>query len=152
MAARLARSTALLLAGLAASTLVDARERTLRVDRNELVNTGGWTLIATTAPGAAPVAAAVPFRLVFERKTVAVEDGCSALRGDYTLTGKRMAFALAATVGQDCTGDAAKAAAAFLDALDRDFEAELVEPLPYRLRLTADDGTVLEFQSQPMRF
>jgi len=143
---------ALLLAGLAASALVDARERTVRVDRNELVNTGGWTLTTTTAPGAAPVAAAVPFRLVFERKTVTIEDGCPTLRGDYTQSGKRMGFTLTATVGQDCTGDAARATEDFLATMNRSFEAELVEPPPYRLRLTAEDGTVLEFQSQPMRF
>lgn len=141
-----------LFAGLAASALVDARERTLRVDPNELVNTGGWTLTATTAPGAAPVAAAVPFRLVFDRRTVAVEEGCPTLRGDYALAGKRMTFTLAATVGQNCTGDAAQASAAFLAAINRTFGAELVEPFPYRLRLTGEDGTVLEFQAQPMRF
>lgn len=141
-----------LLAGLAASALVDARERTLRVDRDELVNTGGWTLTTTTAPGTAPVAAAVPFRLVFERKAVAVEDGCPTLRGDYALAGKRMTFTLAAGVGQDCTGDAARVAAEFLATMNRTFEAELIEPPPYRLRLTGEDGTVLEFQSQPMRF
>lgn len=145
-------ATLALLAGLAASALVDARERTLRVDRDELVNTGGWTLVATTAPGATPVAAAVPFRLVFERKTVTVEGGCPTLRGDYALTGKRMTFTLAAGVGQDCAGDAARAGAAFLATIDRRFDAELIEPFPYRLRLTAEDGTVLEFQSQPMRF
>lgn len=141
-----------LLAGLAAAAYVDARERTLRVDPNELVNTGGWTLAATTAPGAAPMAAAVPFRLVFDRRTVAVEDGCPTLRGDYALAGKRMTFTLAPTVGQDCTGEAAQAGAAFLAAINRAFQAELLEPFPYRLRLTADDGTVLEFQAQPMRF
>lgn len=141
-----------LFAGLATSALVDARERTLRVDPDELVNTGGWTLTTTTAPGAAPATVAVPFRLVFERKAVAVEDGCPTLRGDYALAGKRMTFTLAATVGQDCAGDAAKATADFLATINRRFEAALIEPFPYRLRLTAEDGTVLEFQSQPMRF
>lgn len=145
-------ATLVLFAGLAASALVDARERTLRVDRDELVNTGGWTLTTTTAPGAAPVAATVPFRLVFDRKTTVVEDGCPTLRGDYTQTGKRMGFTLVAAVGQDCSGDAAQGAADFLATINRSFEAELIEPFPYRLRLTAEDGTVLEFQSQPMRF
>lgn len=151
MTLRLACSAVLLLATVLA-TPADARERTLHVDRDELINTGGWTLTATTAPGGAPVAATVPFRLVFDRKTVAVKGGCPTLQGDYTLVGKRMGFALAATVGEDCTGDAAQASAAFLATLNHTFEGALVEPLPYRLRLTADDGTVLEFQSQPMGF
>lgn len=151
MTLRLASSATLLLAALLAAP-ADARERTLHVDRDELINTGGWTLTTTTAPGGTPVAAAVPFRLVFDRKTVAVKGSCPTLQGDYTLVGKRMGFTLAATVGEDCTGDAAQASGAFLTTINRTFEGALVEPLPYRLRLTADDGTVLEFQSQPMGF
>ncbi len=151
MTLRFACSAALLLTVVLAAP-ADARERTLHVDRDELVNTGGWTLTTTTAPGGAPVAATVPFRLVFDRRTVAVKGGCPSLQGHYTLVGKRMGFTLAATVGEDCTGDAAQASAAFLTTLDRTFEGALVEPLPYRLRLTANDGTVLEFQSQPMGF
>lgn len=142
--------TALLFAALAGHA--DARERTLHVDRDELVNTGGWTLTTTTAPGGAPVEAAVPFRLVFDRKTVTTKGGCPTLQGDYTLVGKRMGFTLSAAIGEDCTGDAAQASGAFLTAMNHTFEGALVEPLPYRLRLTADDGTVLEFQSQPMGF
>ena len=142
--------TALLLAALAGHA--HARERTLHVDRDELVNTGGWMLTAITAPGETPVAAAVPFRLVFDRKTVATKGGCRTLQGDYTLVGKRMGFTLSAAVGEDCTGDAAQASGAFLTAINHTFEGALVEPLPYRLRLTAEDGTVLEFQSQPMGF
>lgn len=149
---RIALSFALLFATFAASAPADARERTLRVDRNELINTGGWTLTTTTAPGAAPVAAEVPFRLTFELDSVAVEDGCPTLRGDYAVTGKRMTFTVEAAAGQACTGDAAQAGAAFLATLNHRFEAELVEPYPYRLRLTGEDGTVLEFQAQPMRF
>ncbi|MGN6152922.1 MAG: META domain-containing protein [Lysobacteraceae bacterium] len=150
MILRSACSTLLLLAALAGTA--EARERTLPVDRDELVNTGGWTLTTTTAPGGAPVAAPVPFRLVFDRRTVAVKGGCPALQGDYTFAGPRMGFALAATIGADCTGDAAQASAAFLATLNRTSAGALVEPLPYRLRLIADDGTVLEFQSQPMGF
>jgi heat shock protein HslJ len=151
MTLRFASSATLLLAALLLPP-VHARERTLHVDRDELVNTGGWTLTTTTAPGGAPVAAATPFRLVFDRRTVTVKGGCPKLQGDYTLVGKRMGFTLAAAVGEDCTADAAQASAAFLTTIDRTFEGALVEPLPYRLRLTADDGTVLEFQSQPMGF
>lgn len=151
MTLRFACPIALLLAA-ALAVPAHARERTLHVDRDELVNTGGWTLTTTTAPGGAPVAAATPFRLVFDRKTVAVKGGCPALQGDYTLVGKRMGFTLVAAPGQDCAADAAQAGGAFLATINRTFEGALVEPLPYRLRLTADDGTVLEFQSQPMGF
>lgn len=156
MTLRFACSNVLPLATLLLAALLvapaDARERTLHVDRDELINTGGWTLTTTTAPGVAPIAAVAPFRLVFDRKTVTVKGGCPTLQGDYTLVGKRMGFTLAATVGEDCTGDAAQASGAFLTSINRMFEGALVEPLPYRLRLTADDGTVLEFQSQPMGF
>jgi hypothetical protein len=151
MTLRFACSIALLLATVLAAP-AGARERTRLVDRDELVNTGGWTLTTTTAPGGAPIAATVPLRLVFDRKTVAVKGGCPALLGDYTLVGKRMGFTLTAAVGEDCTGDAAQASGAFLATINRTFEGALVEPLPYRLRLTADDGTMLEFQSQPMGF
>ena len=58
------------------------KARSLRVDRNELVNTGGWTLAsATGAQAEALRAPEVAFKVSFTGKDVHANGGCNDLRG-----------------------------------------------------------------------
>lgn len=128
--------------------------RSVRVDRDELINTGGWTLAsATGAESAAAVRAeGIAFAMTFDRGEVVANGGCNTIRGGYTLSGKRMSFEVAITTRMACTDDKNLADRSFVELLNREFKAELLEPQPYRLRLTDDTGQVLEFQAKPLQF
>lgn len=128
--------------------------RSVRVDRDELINTGGWTLAsATGAESAAAVRAeGIAFAMTFDRGEVVANGGCNTIRGGYTLSGKRMSFEVAITTRMACTDDKNLADRSFVELLNREFKAELLEPQPYRLRLTDDSGQVLEFQAKPLQF
>jgi heat shock protein HslJ len=128
------------------------KARSLRVDRNELVNTGGWTLASATGTQAAALRAPdVAFKVSFTGKDVHANGGCNDLRGTYTVSGKRMAFEIAIVTRMSCSDDRNRADQAFNALMNRSFKAELLEPLPYRLRLTSDDGQVLVFEQLPMK-
>lgn len=145
---------ALLSASIAVAAPADAgdKARSLRVDRNELVNTGGWKLAsATGAQADALLAPGVAFEVSFTGKDVRANGGCNDLRGTYTVSGKRMTFQIAITTRMSCEDEKNRADQAFSELMNRSFKAELLEPLPYRLRLTSDDGQVLEFEQLPIR-
>ncbi len=128
------------------------KARSLRVDRNELVNTGGWKLASASGAQAETLRApGVAFELSFTGKDVRANGGCNDLRGSYTVSGKRMAFEIAIATRMSCTDEKNRADQAFSELMNRSFKAELLEPLPYRLRLTSDDGQVLEFEQLPMK-
>ncbi|MFZ5636327.1 MAG: META domain-containing protein [Pseudomonadota bacterium] len=129
-------------------------ERSRRVDRDELINTGGWALVsATGGEGANAVRAqGIAFEMSFDRGEVVANGGCNTIRGGYTVAGKRMSFEVAITTRMACTDDKNLADRSFVELLNREFKAELLEPMPYRLRLTGDEGQVLEFQAKPLRF
>lgn len=155
MPCRTALSLPLLLLAVACTGTAGAGEgRSLRVDRDELVNTGGWTLTsASGGEGATALRApGIEFTMTFTRGEVSASGGCNQLRGTYTASGKRMQFDIAIATRMSCTDDRNLADRSFVELLNREFKAELLEPMPYRLRLTADTGEVLEFQSQPLRF
>lgn len=126
--------------------------RSLRVDRNELVNTGGWRLASATGAQADTLRApGVAFEVSFTGKEVRANGGCNDLRGTYTVSGKRMAFQIAIATRMSCADEKNRADQAFSERMNRSFKAELLEPLPYRLRLTSDDGQVMEFEQLPMK-
>lgn len=155
MSSRTLLSLPLLLLAVACTGTAGAGEgRSLRVDRDELVNTGGWTLTSASGGEAAtPLRApGIEFTMTFTRGEVSASGGCNQLRGTYTASGRRMQFDIAITTRMSCTDDRNLADRSFVELLNREFKAELLEPMPYRLRLTADTGEVLEFQSQPLRF
>ena len=82
---------------------------------------------------------------------VRANGGCNDLRGTYTVSGKRMAFEIAIATRMSCSDEKNRADQAFGELMNRSFKAELLEPLPYRLRLTSDDGQVLVFEQLPMK-
>jgi heat shock protein HslJ len=87
----------------------------------------------------------------FTGKDVHANGGCNDLRGTYTVSGKRMTFEIAIVTRMSCSDDRNRADQAFSEWMNRSFKAELLEPLPYRLRLTSDDGQVLVFEQLPMK-
>jgi len=131
----------------------DHHERVTRVDRNELVNTGGWELSAAAgAEGAAAVRApGIAFVAHFTREDVTIEGECNQLRGTYTATGKRMRFDIAIATRRSCTDDKNLADRMLVELLNREFKAEFVTSTPIRLRLSGDTGESLEFQARPMQ-
>lgn len=128
-------------------------ERSLRVDRDELINTGGWRLAsASGGDGAAAVhAPGIAFDISFDREGISANGGCNTIRGTYTVSGKRMSFDVAITTRMSCTDDKNLADRSFVELMNQSFQAELLEPMPYRLRLTGDSGQVLVFQAKPMQ-
>lgn len=128
-------------------------ERSLRVDRDELINTGGWRLAsASGGDGAAAVRApGIAFDISFDREGISANGGCNTIRGTYTVSGKRMRFDVAITTRMSCSDDRNLADRSFVELMNQSFQAELLEPMPYRLRLTGDGGQVLVFEAKPMQ-
>ncbi|MFD0724448.1 META domain-containing protein [Lysobacter brunescens] len=152
IAALLSASIAIAAPAPGASADAGDKTRSLRVDRNELVNTGGWKLAsATGAQADALRAPGVAFEVSFTGKDVRANGGCNDLRGTYEVSGKRMTFQIAIATRMSCEDEKNRADQAFSELMNRSFKAELLEPLPYRLRLTSDDGQVLEFEQLPMK-
>lgn len=141
-------------AGDAAATAASTDgERSVRLDRDELINTGGWTLAsASGGDGATAVRApGIAFDMTFDRDGITANGGCNTLRGTYTMSGKRMSFDVAITTRMSCTDDKNLADRSFVELMNQSFQAELLGPMPYRLRLTGDGGQVLVFQAKPMQ-
>jgi heat shock protein HslJ len=131
------------------------RERTARFDRDELVNTGGWTLQSASAAGAEIAEVRAPdiaFEMTFSGDEVSASGGCNQLRGSFTATGKRLEMTLAIATRMSCTDDKNLADRRFSELMSGSFKAELLQPQPYRLRLTSDTGEVFVFQAKPIRF
>jgi heat shock protein HslJ len=129
------------------------RERTARFDRDELVNTGGWTLQSANAAGAEIAEVRAPgiaFEMTFSGNEVSASGGCNQLRGSYTATGKRLEMTLAIATRMSCTDDKNLADRRFSEIMSGSFKAELLQPQPYRLRLTSDSGDVFVFQAKPI--
>jgi len=131
------------------------RERTARFDRDELVNTGGWTLQSANAAGAEiaeVLAPGIEFEMTFSGNEVSASGGCNQLRGSYTAIGKRLEMTLAIATRMSCTDDKNLADRRFSEMMSGSFKAELLQPQPYRLRLTSDSGDVFVFQAKPIQF
>jgi heat shock protein HslJ len=130
------------------------RERTARFKRDELTNTGGWTLqSANTADGAGIAEVRAPgvnFEMTFTRDDVSASGGCNQLRGEYTATEKRLEMTLAIVTRMACTDEKNLADRSFSEQMSQSFKVELLEPQPYRMRLTGEDGIVLVFQAKPI--
>lgn len=166
MTIRTALITTALLVSTAACTMAGAvghppatdadapRERTARFSADELVNTGGWVLqSATAADGTALTSMRAPdtaFEMTFADGRVSASGGCNQLRGDYSATAKRLVLSLPIVTRMSCTDDKNLADRSFSERMSRAFKVELLEPQPYRLRLTNDDGDVIIFAAQPM--
>jgi heat shock protein HslJ len=139
--------------GDAASTGAD-RERTARFSPTELSNTGGWTLESASATGGASIAEVrapgIAFEMTFNNGEVSASGGCNQLRGTYTVAGKRLDMTLAIATRMSCTDDKNLADRSFSELMSRAFKVELIEPQPYRMRLTSDSGEVLVFQAKPI--
>lgn len=131
------------------------RERTASFDRDELVNTGGWMLQSASAAGAEIAEVRAPgiaFEMTFSGNDVSASGGCNQLRGSYTATGKRLEMTLAIATRMACTDDKNLADRRFSEMMSGSFKAELLQPQPYRLRLTSDAGDVFVFQAKPIQF
>lgn len=131
------------------------RERTASFNRDELINTGGWTLQSATAAGGAGIAevraAGADFELTFSGGEVDAKADCNQLRGTYTVSGKRLAMTLNIATRMSCGDDKNLADRRFSELMSQSFKVELLQPQPYRMRLTGDSGDVLVFQAKPIQ-
>lgn len=131
------------------------RERTASVSRDELINTGGWTLQSATAAGGASItevrAAGADFEMTFSGGGVDAKADCNQLRGAYTASGKRMEMTLNIATRMSCSDDKNLADRRFSELMSQSFKVELLQPQPYRMRLTSDSGDVLVFQAKPIQ-
>lgn len=130
------------------------RERTASFNRDELINTGGWTLQSATAAGGAGIAevrvAGAEFEMKFSGGEVDAQGGCNQLRGAYTASGKRLEMTLNIATRMSCSDDRNLADRRFSELMSQSFKVELLQPQPYRMRLTSDSGEVLVFQAKPI--
>jgi heat shock protein HslJ len=130
------------------------RERTARFEHAELVNTGGWTLQSANAAGAEIAEVRAPgiaFEMRFSGDEVSASGGCNQLRGNFTAGRKRLEMTLAIATRMSCTDDKNLADRRFSEMMSGAFKAELLQPQPYRLRLTSDSGDVFVFQAKPIQ-
>lgn len=131
------------------------RERTASFNRDELINTGGWTLQSATAAGGAGIAevraSGADFELTFSGGEVDAKADCNQLRGTYTVSGKRLAMTLNIATRMSCGDDKNLADRRFSELMSQSFKVELLQPQPYRMRLTSDSGDVLVFQAKPIQ-
>ncbi|MES2672480.1 MAG: META domain-containing protein [Pseudomonadota bacterium] len=130
------------------------RERTAAFNRDELVNTGGWTLQSATAADGAGIAevrvAGAEFDMTFSGNGVSAQGGCNQLSGTYTASGKRLEMTLNIATRMSCSDDKNLADRRFSELMSQSFKVELLQPQPYRMRLTSDSGDVLVFQAKPI--
>ena len=130
------------------------RERLARFSPTELSNTGGWTLESANAASGAGIAEVRPpgiaFEMTFANGEVSASGGCNQLRGTYTVAGKRLDMTLAVATRMSCTDEKNLADARFSALMSGNFKVELIEPQPYRMRLTRDDGEAVVFQAKPI--
>ncbi len=130
------------------------RERTATFNRDELVNTGGWTLQSAAAADGAGIAevrvAGADFEMTFSGGDVSAQGGCNQLRGTYTAAGKRLEMTLNIATRMSCSDDKNLADRRFSELMSQSFKVELLQPQPYRMRLTSDSGDVLVFQAKPI--
>lgn len=130
------------------------RERTARFSPTELSNTGGWTLESAVAAGGAGIAEVrapgIAFEMTFADGQVSAAGGCNQLRGTYTVAGQRLEMTLAIATRMSCTDDKNLADRSFSELMSGAFKVELIEPQPYRMRLTGETGNVLVFQAKPI--
>ena len=130
------------------------RERIARFSPTELRNTGGWTLESAHDAGGAGIAEVrapgVAFEMTFADGQVSASGGCNQLRGEYKVAGKRLDMTLAIVTRMSCTDDKNLADRRFSELMSRAFKVELIEPQPYRMRLTSDDGEVVVLQAKPI--
>ena len=129
------------------------RERVVRFSPNELINTGGWILETAKVGGSAIAEVSTPgimFEMTFANGEVSASGGCNQLRGAYKATGKRLDMTLAIATRMSCTDDKNIADRSFSERMSRSFKVELIEPQPYRMRLTSDSGEVMVFQAKPV--
>lgn len=131
------------------------RERTATFNRDELVNTGGWTLQSAAAADGAGIAevrvAGADFEMKFSGSDVSAQGGCNQLRGTYTASGKRLEMTLNIATRMSCSDDKNLADRRFSELMSQSFKVELLQPQPYRMRLTSDSGDVLVFQAKPIQ-
>ena len=130
------------------------RERTARFSPTQLSNTGGWTLESANAAGGAGIAEVrapgIVFEMTFANGEVSASGGCNKLRGTYMVAGNRLDMTLAIATRMSCTDDKNLADRSFSELMGQSFKVELIEPQPYRMRLTSDSGEVLVFQAKPL--
>ena len=137
-----------------AATADAERERTATFNRDELVNTGGWTLQSATAADGAGIAevrvADAEFAMTFSGGNVSAQGGCNQLSGSYVISGKRLEMTLNIATRMSCSDDRNLADRRFSELMSQSFKVELLQPQPYRMRLTSDSGDVLMFQAKPI--
>ena len=130
------------------------RERIARFSPTELRNTGGWMLESAQDAAGAGIAelraADAAFEMTFTDGQVSASGGCNQLRGTYRVGGKRLEMTLAIATRMSCTDDKNIADRSFSERMTQSFKVELIEPQPYRMRLSSDSGEVLVFQAKPI--
>ncbi len=126
----------------------------LRVDKTELMNVGSWKLESAHGADKAGIdvlfVEGAAYEMKFDRDQVAVVGGCNHLRGSYSGS-KRMVFDVAIATRMACKDDRNLADQRMSELLSGTYTAELLESQPMRLRLTAEDGTVLMFVATPLQ-
>jgi hypothetical protein len=124
------------------------------ISGNELVNSGGWVLeLATTADGQrldALFPEGEPYTLKFDEQGISARGSCNTLRGQYSAGAQRLDVDLAISTRMACTDDRNRADAALAEALKGRMKADLRETMPLRLRVIAQDGSVLVFRGLPL--
>ena len=123
------------------------------ISRNELVNSGGWVLeLATTADGQrldALFPDGEPYTLKFDEQGVSARGSCNTLRGDYGAGPQRLDIDLSISTRMACPDNRNRADAALAERLKGRLKADLRETMPMRLRIIAQDGSVLVFRALP---
>lgn len=132
-----------------------ARAETRRLTPDELSNTGGWTLRTASGADGARVAALFPEGheavLTFDRERVSAHAGCNRISGSYRSTRDSLTLDLSVMTKMRCPDPLNQADAALSERLTGRFRAELLEGMPVRLRLTAEDGSVYVFEARPLQ-
>ncbi len=63
----------------------------------------------------------------------------------------RLEMTLNIATRMSCSDDKNLADSRFSELVSQSFKVELLEPQPYRMRLTSDSGDVLVFQAKPIQ-
>lgn len=133
------------------ATLERADRRPLT--RDGLMNSSGWVLeLATTADGQrldVLFPEGEPYTLKFDEQGVSARGSCNTLRGQFGAGARRLDVDLAISTRMACPDDRNRADAALAGLLKGRMKADLRETMPLRLRLTAEDGSVLVFRDLP---
>ena len=88
--------------------------------------------------------------LTFDRERISAHAGCNRMSGNYRSTRDSLTLDLSVMTKMRCPDPLNQADATLSERLTGRFRAELLEGMPVRLRLTAEDGSVYVFDARPL--